>query len=137
VQGEDVRAGVVPYGVRGVLGRQDCRVVDVGVQDALLGGGQRFGKLATVGAVDAGVAAAQVEELLLHRRRLESARRLLMSGEPVGRTAFLSGFDDVDTFCRAFKREFGASPSSLHPPRTAEPNWSQATAHSDRPRRRW
>jgi AraC-like DNA-binding protein len=62
----------------------------------------------------------------IRRRRLESARRLLLSGEPVGRTAFLSGFNDVDTFCRAFKREFGASPSSLHPPRTTEPDFMRA-----------
>jgi AraC-like DNA-binding protein len=68
----------------------------------------------------------------IRRRRLESARRLLLSGEPVARAARLSGFSDPDTFCRAFKREFGRSPSSLrhlttsarvaaNPPRRAAP----------------
>jgi AraC-like DNA-binding protein len=51
----------------------------------------------------------------IRRRRLESARRLLLGGEPVHRAGHLSGFGDIDTFSRAFKREFGAPPSSLRP----------------------
>ncbi|HEY2278976.1 MAG TPA: helix-turn-helix domain-containing protein [Streptosporangiaceae bacterium] len=51
----------------------------------------------------------------IRRRRLESARRLLLGGEPVHRAGHLTGFGDIDTFSRAFKREFGAPPSSLRP----------------------
>jgi AraC-like DNA-binding protein len=49
----------------------------------------------------------------IRRRRLESARRLLLGGEPVHRVGHLTGFGDIDTFSRAFKREFGAPPSAL------------------------
>ncbi len=51
----------------------------------------------------------------IRRHRLESARRLLLSGKPVGRTALVTGFNDPDTFCRAFKREFNVTPSSVVP----------------------
>ncbi|RLV48499.1 helix-turn-helix domain-containing protein [Nocardioides mangrovicus] len=50
----------------------------------------------------------------IRRRRLEAARRLLVAGEHVGRAAALSGFNDADTFRRAFQRQFGVSPSSLN-----------------------
>jgi len=49
----------------------------------------------------------------IRRRRLEAARRLLLSGEPVHRAGHRTGFYDIDTFSRAFKREFGAPPSAV------------------------
>lgn len=49
----------------------------------------------------------------IRRRRLESARRLLLSGTPVHQAAHLTGFGDIDTFSRAFKREFGSPPSAF------------------------
>lgn len=51
----------------------------------------------------------------IRRRRLESARRLLLTGKPVRRAALMTGFNDPDTFGRAFKREFGITPSSVLP----------------------
>lgn len=47
----------------------------------------------------------------IRRRRLEIAQRLLRSGSPVAEAARRSGFIDIDTFSRAFKREFGIAPS--------------------------
>lgn len=44
-------------------------------------------------------------------RRLEIAQRELRAGAAVATAAYRSGFTDVDTFSRAFKREFGAAPS--------------------------
>lgn len=44
-------------------------------------------------------------------RRLELAQHLLRQRIGVAETAHRSGFLDVDTFSRAFKREFGTTPS--------------------------
>lgn len=49
----------------------------------------------------------------IRRRRLETARRLLLQGAKVGRAGATAGFTDADTFTRAFKREFGMPPSAL------------------------
>jgi AraC-like DNA-binding protein len=46
-------------------------------------------------------------------RRLELAQRHLRAGSSVSEAAYRSGFLDVDTFSRAFKREFGIAPSRL------------------------
>jgi len=47
----------------------------------------------------------------IRRRRLEIAQRLLRSGSSVAEAAHRSGFVDVDTFSRAFKREYRVAPS--------------------------
>lgn len=47
----------------------------------------------------------------IRRRRLEVAQQLLRSGSSVAEAAHRSGFVDVDTFSRAFKREYGVAPS--------------------------
>ncbi|MBR5381997.1 MAG: AraC family transcriptional regulator [Oscillospiraceae bacterium] len=44
-------------------------------------------------------------------KRLMNAARLIMRGEAAGRAASESGFGDYSAFERAFKREFGCSPS--------------------------
>ncbi len=45
-------------------------------------------------------------------QRLIHARALLDDGEPISRTGVLSGFSDLGTFTRAFRRRFGCTPSS-------------------------
>lgn len=47
----------------------------------------------------------------IRQRRLKLARQLLRAGAGVAEAAHRSGFLDVDTFSRAFKREFGEAPS--------------------------
>ena len=49
----------------------------------------------------------------IRRRRLEHAHRLLTTGSSVARAAHASGFFDVDTFSRAFKREYRFVPSEI------------------------
>jgi AraC-like DNA-binding protein len=51
----------------------------------------------------------------IRRRRLETARRLLLQGAKAGRASASVGFSDADTFTRAFKREFGMPPSAIGP----------------------
>lgn len=69
-------------------------------------------------------------------RRLIHSRALLLAGETVGTSAFASGFRDVDTFTRAFKREFGHAPSALHGRAAAPGHRSDATERGRGPRRR-
>ncbi len=45
-------------------------------------------------------------------QRLVHARALLDNGEPISRSGILSGFSDLGTFTRAFRRRFGCTPSS-------------------------
>jgi PAS domain S-box-containing protein len=45
-------------------------------------------------------------------QRLVHARRLLNDGESISRAGSLSGFSDLGTFTRAFRRRFGCTPSS-------------------------
>jgi PAS domain S-box-containing protein len=45
-------------------------------------------------------------------QRLLHARRLLDDGESISRAGALSGFSDLGTFTRAFRRRFGCTPSS-------------------------
>ncbi len=66
----------------------------------------------------------------IRRRRLKSARRLLLEGAPVGRAAHLSGFRDPDTFGRAFKREFGTAPSAMKGANTASATPRATRGHS-------
>lgn len=47
----------------------------------------------------------------IRHRRLETAQELLRASLPVAVTARRCGFIDVDTFSRAFKREYGVAPS--------------------------
>lgn len=49
---------------------------------------------------------------LIRSRRLGLARRLLQAGRRVDHAAQLSGFADLGTFTRAFRRETGESPSA-------------------------
>jgi AraC-like DNA-binding protein len=49
----------------------------------------------------------------VRRRRLGHARALIESGVPVGETANRLGFANPFHFSRAFKREFGTSPSAM------------------------
>ncbi|CAM3257726.1 helix-turn-helix domain-containing protein [Tsukamurella hominis] len=49
----------------------------------------------------------------IRRRRLETAQGLLRRRCTVAEAARRSGFLDVDTFSRAFKREFGVAPSQF------------------------
>lgn len=44
-------------------------------------------------------------------KRLLLARSLIMQGTPVMKAASLSGFKDYTTFVRAYKKQFGASPT--------------------------
>jgi AraC family transcriptional regulator, positive regulator of tynA and feaB len=46
----------------------------------------------------------------LRHRRLISARRMLRPGARVSDVAFACGFDDVSTFHRAYRREYGTTP---------------------------
>lgn len=46
-------------------------------------------------------------------RRLDHARALLDAGSPISRAGTLSGFSDLGTFTRAFRRRFGCTPSSF------------------------
>lgn len=46
-------------------------------------------------------------------QRLTHARRLLDGGESITRAASLSGFSDLGTFTRAFRRRFGCTPSAF------------------------
>lgn len=57
--------------------------------------------------------AGQTPADLIRSKRLAYARRLLHDAERVERVAYLSGFSDVGTFTRAFKRESGETPSSF------------------------
>jgi PAS domain S-box-containing protein len=45
--------------------------------------------------------------------RLNHARRLLDEGHPISRAGALSGFSDLGTFTRAFRRRFGCTPSTF------------------------
>ncbi len=45
-------------------------------------------------------------------QRLVHARRLLNEGEAISRAGSLSGFADLGTFTRAFRRRFGCTPSA-------------------------
>lgn len=49
----------------------------------------------------------------IREQRLRLARRLLLEGAPVGVAATRSGFTDVGTFTRAFRRWSGSTPSAL------------------------
>lgn len=49
----------------------------------------------------------------IRQRRLEISTELLRSDSSVLQAAQQSGFSDVDTFSRAFKREYGLPPSAL------------------------
>jgi AraC-like DNA-binding protein len=57
--------------------------------------------------------AGQTPAGVIRSKRLEHARRLLQAGERVDQVTYLSGFSDVGTFTRAFKREAGETPSSF------------------------
>jgi PAS domain S-box-containing protein len=46
-------------------------------------------------------------------QRLIHARRLLDEGESISRAGALSGFSDLGTFTRAFRRRFGCTPSTF------------------------
>ena len=46
-------------------------------------------------------------------QRLTHARRLLDEGESITRAGALSGFSDLGTFTRAFRRRFGCTPSTF------------------------
>lgn len=46
-------------------------------------------------------------------QRLTHARRLLDDGESITRAGALSGFSDLGTFTRAFRRRFGCTPSTF------------------------
>jgi len=50
---------------------------------------------------------------LIRSKRLDHARGLLQAGGRVEQVTFLSGFSDVGTFTRAFKRDAGETPSSF------------------------
>jgi AraC-like DNA-binding protein len=55
-------------------------------------------------------------------RRLEEARRLIAAGgSPVGDVAMLVGYENFAAFSTAFKRQFGAPPSSFRPSRPRPP----------------
>lgn len=60
-------------------------------------------------------AAGEPPATLVRRKRLARARALLEAGEPVGRAAHRSGFTDLDTFTRAFRRHYGCTPSEVRP----------------------
>lgn len=49
----------------------------------------------------------------IRRARLELARELLGRGSPVRFAAHESGFSDAGTFTRAFRRQYGRSPSAV------------------------
>ncbi|MCC4909157.1 helix-turn-helix domain-containing protein [Microbacterium sp. cx-59] len=51
----------------------------------------------------------------IRRTRLEEARKLLEAGARVYTAAHRSGYDDLDSFSRAFKRHYGVTPSSSRP----------------------
>lgn len=51
----------------------------------------------------------------IRRRRLEHSRHLLLHGATVGQAATAVGFNDVDTFTRAFKRLYHELPSRVRP----------------------
>lgn len=51
----------------------------------------------------------------IRRRRLEHAHHRLRTGSTVAQAAHASGFFDVDTFSRAFKRHYGFVPSQIRP----------------------
>lgn len=46
-------------------------------------------------------------------QRLVHARKLLSDGESISRAGMLSGFSDLGTFTRAFRRRFGCTPSTF------------------------
>lgn len=56
----------------------------------------------------------------IRRVRLVRAQSLLERGETVGGAAFSSGFADVGTFSRAFRREYGVAPSMVRPRTVSE-----------------
>jgi len=47
----------------------------------------------------------------INRKRLQLAKDLLLTGESITEACFQSGFQDYSTFSRAYKKEFGESPS--------------------------
>jgi AraC-like DNA-binding protein len=46
-------------------------------------------------------------------QRLNNARTLLDDGHSISRAGALSGFSDLGTFTRAFRRRFGCTPSTF------------------------
>ena len=52
------------------------------------------------------------KELITDRRMLEAARLLRFSELGVGEVAYRAGYGDQLYFSRAFKRQFGESPSA-------------------------
>lgn len=48
------------------------------------------------------------------RKRLEYARTVLLQGCPVSQAAIECGFSDIYSFSKAFKQQFGISPSRIH-----------------------
>ncbi|MHC6223141.1 AraC-like ligand-binding domain-containing protein [Arthrobacter sp. MMS24-S77] len=51
----------------------------------------------------------------IRRKRITNSHTLLREGLPVTSAAMRSGFKDLDTFTRAFKRHYGYLPSTLRP----------------------
>jgi AraC family transcriptional activator of pobA len=60
----------------------------------------------------AGVTGRTTKELITDRRMLEAARLLRFSDMSVGEIAYRAGYSDQLYFSRAFKRQFGGSPSA-------------------------
>src|SRR5512140_1016069 len=50
-------------------------------------------------------------DYILRRRLTEAARRILVEPIPIAQIAREGGWTDYETFSRAFKRQFGVSPS--------------------------
>ena len=59
-----------------------------------------------------GVTGRTTKELITDRRMLEAARLLRFSEMAVGELAYRAGYGDQLYFSRAFKRQFGESPST-------------------------
>lgn len=71
----------------------------------------------------------------IRRTRLDEAYRLLKIGARVAEAAHMTGHYDLDSFTRAFKRQHGATPSSVHAAaRLDDGHEYRRSRHSPRPR---
>jgi len=70
---------------------------------------QHFGRLFR------GLTGESPADYILKRRLTEAARRLVMQGGAAAEVARAMGWEDYETFSRAFKRHFGLAPSRIFP----------------------